>query len=553
MYNAHFKFREAPFGVTPDPQFYYTNAVYREALATLCYGIEARKGFIVVAGEVGTGKTTLLRKAMRSFESNIKVAYLCNTLVSFTELLRLILHDLGLPVSTNDKLTMISQLNEYLIEQLTAGNVVALLIDEAQDLSPEILEELRLLGNLETDKDKLLQMVLIGQPELERKLDQANLRQLKQRIALRCRLEPIGADEVGPYIDSRLQTIGHRCEELFDAEAVKKIALSSKGIPRLINIICDNALVIAYAMAEYKVCATMIDEVTNDLLINRTPTEREIWVRTLIRPAAKMDEAGAAHEEKGDLKTIEELIETESDNLAAHMDHPAIASAKDESHLRLSIGALMFVVMLTVLSVFFYSENRGKTALELASPNESPVGNGSKEIKHANLRVATVDEISSRTIPQTTTLSEPSTPEPIEKNNADTKPSLAAASKIPAANQHVGTAPLGTNGPIYVRANSLNQQKIAAGPTLGDKQSENSSPRRDDKEKTPGTGDFDVVAASFVRGKPTSNADIIATLEPGSHVNVSGRTGDYYRVRTLGNEIIYGYVHREDAFFEKPK
>jgi len=168
MYNAHFKFREAPFGVTPDPQFYYSNAVYREALATLCYGIDARKGFIVVAGEAGTGKTTLLRKAMRSFESNIKVAYICNTLVSFTELLRLILHDLGLPISTDDKLTMIGQLNEYLIEQLTARNVVALLIDEAQDLSPEILEELRLLGNLETDKDKLLQMVLIGSSVVEK-------------------------------------------------------------------------------------------------------------------------------------------------------------------------------------------------------------------------------------------------------------------------------------------------------------------------------------------------------------------------------------------------
>ncbi len=476
MYNAHFKFREAPFGVTPDPQFYYSNAVYREALATLCYGIDARKGFIVVAGEAGTGKTTLLRKAMRSFESNIKVAYICNTLVSFTELLRLILHDLGLPISTDDKLTMIGQLNEYLIEQLTAGNVVALLIDEAQDLSPEILEELRLLGNLETDKDKLLQMVLIGQPELERKLNQANLRQLKQRVALRCRLEPIGADEVGAYIDSRLQTIGHRCEDLFDPDAVKKIALSSKGIPRLINIICDNALVIAYAMAEFKVCATMIDEVTDDLLISRTPTEREIWAQTLINPTAEKEGARAVQAEERDFSTTEEPIKTKSDYFPALIDGPAIVSAKNESRVRQSIGALMIVVTLTILGVFLYSEKEGKVALELAGHDESTVGNG------------------------------------------------------------------------------LNLQKNAAGPTLGDdKQSENSGPRRDDKEKTPGTGNFDVVAASFVRGKPTSNADIIATLKPGSHVNVSGRTGDYYQVRTLGNETIHGYVHREDAFFHKRK
>jgi len=550
MYNAHFKFREAPFGVTPDPQFYYSNAVYREALATLCYGIDSRKGFVVVAGEAGTGKTTLLRKAMRSFESNIKVAYICNTLVSFTELLRLILHDLGLPISTDDKLTMIGQLNEYLIEQLTAGNVVALLIDEAQDLSPEILEELRLLGNLETDKDKLLQMVLIGQPELERKLNQANLRQLKQRVALRCRLEPIGADEVGAYIDSRLQTIGHRCEDLFDPDAVKKIALSSKGIPRLINIICDNALVIAYAMAEFKVCATMIDEVTDDLLISRTPTEREIWAQTLINPTAEKEGARAVQAEECDFSTTEEPIKTKSDYFPALIDGPAIVSAKNESRVRQSIGALMIVVTLTILGVFLYSEKEGKVALELAGHDESTVGNGGEENKYAKLRTA--DEISSRMIPQATP-PEPSTPEPVGKNNADKSPT-AADSKIAAADRQSAAAPLGTNETIYATVNNLNLQKIAAGPTLGDdKQSENSGPRRDDKEKTPGTGDFDVVAASFVRGKPTSNADIIATLKPGSHVNVSGRTGDYYQVRTLGNETIHGYVHREDAFFQKRK
>jgi hypothetical protein len=211
----------------------------------------------------------------------------------------------------------------------------------------------------------------------------------------------------------------------------------------------------------------------------------------------------------------------------------------------------MIVVMLTILGVFLYSEKQGKVAPELASHNGPAVGNGGEEIKYAKLR--TVDEISSRMIPQTT-LPEPSPPEPIAKNNPDKKSPTAADSKIPDADQHIAAAPLGTKQAVDAAENNSPARKIAIGPILtDDKQSENIRPRGDNGEKAPGTGDFDVVAASFVRGKPTSNADIIATLKPGSHVNVSGRTGDYYQVRTLGNETIHGYVHREDAFFEKRK
>ncbi len=269
MYNEYFGFTEAPFSLTPDPRFSYTNALYQEAFATLRYGIEARKGFIVITGEAGTGKTTLLRRLMQSFGRHVQTAYIYNPHVTLTELLRLILSDLGLASRTDDRLAMIAQLNEYLIKQLKHRNIVTLLVDEAQELSIEMLEEIRLLSNLETDTQKLLQIVLMGQPELERKLDEPELRQLKQRVALRCRLDPLPSNEVGEYISARLKAVGYSRKDLFHASAVEKIAVHSRGIPRIINIICDNALLIAFAASKKTVSAATIDEVARDLRLNQ--------------------------------------------------------------------------------------------------------------------------------------------------------------------------------------------------------------------------------------------------------------------------------------------
>jgi general secretion pathway protein A len=275
MYNEYFGFTEAPFSLTPDPRFSYTNALYQEAFATLRYGIEARKGFIVITGEAGTGKTTLLRRLMQSFGRHVQTAYIYNTHITLTELLRLILSDLGLANSTEDRLEMVGQLNEYLIKQLKERNIVTLLVDEAQELSIEMLEEIRLLSNLETDTQKLLQIVLMGQPELERKLDQPELRQLKQRVALRCRLDPLPGNEVGEYIVTRLKAVGYSRKDLFHSLAVEKIAAHSRGIPRLINIICDNALLIAFAASKKTVSAVTIDEVARDLRLNQQASVAE--------------------------------------------------------------------------------------------------------------------------------------------------------------------------------------------------------------------------------------------------------------------------------------
>ena len=191
-----------------------------------------------------------------------------------------------MPNSARDKQTLMAQLNDYLIEQLHKDHIVSLLVDEAQNLSDEMLEELRLLSNLETDRAKLIQIVLMGQPELERKLEQPKLRQLKQRVAVRCRLAPLRSDEVAPYINSRLQTVGYEGKELFDLGSVQKIALYSKGIPRLINAICDNALLIAYATSQSKVSAKIVDEVGRDLqLMEPSQVKRQSAKESLSRQA----------------------------------------------------------------------------------------------------------------------------------------------------------------------------------------------------------------------------------------------------------------------------
>lgn len=246
MYEQFYGFYESPFNITPDPRFLFFSNKHQEAFDHLLFGIRERKGFIQITGEVGTGKTTLCRALLEELGPTFRTALILNPCMTGPQMLRSILTELGQALPRNDRVIWLAALNQFLLDQVHAGNDVVLVIDEAQDLSPELMEQVRLLSNLETDQQKLLQIVLIGQPELRDMLDDSRLRQLRQRITVRYHLRPLSFTETQQYIGHRLEVAGANSRPTFSRWALRRIHSYSKGVPRLINAVCDKVLLCGY-------------------------------------------------------------------------------------------------------------------------------------------------------------------------------------------------------------------------------------------------------------------------------------------------------------------
>src|SRR5580692_6849212 len=265
MYKKFFGLKENPFNVNPDPRYLYLTPNTQEALACLTYGIETRKGFILLTGEVGTGKTTLINKLLEWLhQERVYTAFIFNPRLSVTQFFDFMMADFGIPCESTMKSQVLMKLNQWLLERYQAGERAVLIVDEAQNLSPQMLEEIRLLTNLETSTEKLLQIVLAGQPELEQKLNQPQMRQLRQRITLRAKTRQLTLEETRGYIQERLRIAGAENPDLFSPEAVETVHRYAKGIARVTNLLCEHALVSSFACQQNPVPAEIVEEVARD-------------------------------------------------------------------------------------------------------------------------------------------------------------------------------------------------------------------------------------------------------------------------------------------------
>ncbi|MGA2831978.1 MAG: AAA family ATPase [Terracidiphilus sp.] len=285
MYRTYFKLARNPFNLTPDPACFVPTKRHDEALAALYHGVRQHKGFVVLTGEVGTGKTLLIRCLLGLLKESkdIAYAYLFNGRLSPTEFLQYILSDFGLPATGKSKYELLLDLGRFLGSRGSMNMTTVLIVDEAHHLSADILEEVRLLSNLETTDDKLLQIVLVGQPELDQKLDSVELRQLKQRIAVRTELGALRAYETKRYIEQRLQIAGEgpHSVSLFSDEAILTVYRYSRGLPRLINTICENSLIAAYARRLSSVTPEIVRNVAKEFRLDPAPSADAEWAEEL--------------------------------------------------------------------------------------------------------------------------------------------------------------------------------------------------------------------------------------------------------------------------------
>jgi general secretion pathway protein A len=289
LYEEFFQFKEQPFSLTPDPRFIYLSPGHQEALEHMLYGVKQRRGFILVSGNIGAGKTTLTRLLIDQLEDQAQVALIFNTFLNEIELLRAINREYGLRADCSSREELVQILNSFLIRQLSSGGNAVLVIDEAQNLSVPVLEQVRMLSNLETDSRKLIQIILVGQPELAKTLSRSDLAQLNQRITVRCHLGPLSREDTVRYIHHRLSVAGPLSPARFDPKTFALIHRFSEGVPRRINALCDRALLVAFARGSHRITRAFIRqaqrELTGPVKIPGTVPSRRVTAGGLLQAA----------------------------------------------------------------------------------------------------------------------------------------------------------------------------------------------------------------------------------------------------------------------------
>jgi len=298
MYKSFFKLKSKPFDLLPNPEFLFPSKSHKRALTYLDYGIRERAGFILLTGEIGSGKTTIIRDLINKRHERVILSKIFNTQVDFDQLIAMVNDDFNLPIEGKDKIALLRDLNDFLIDQYARGNKPTLIIDEAQNLTAQLLEEIRMLSNLETDDAKLLQIILVGQPELRKTLAMPSLLQLRQRISIYCHIHPLTRQEVEEYILHRLEVAGNREAVRFSGESIDIIFTHSRGIPRLINIICDFLMLSAFAEETTDIDKEMVLDIIGDL-----DFENQYWTNGVPEKTAAEEPA----------TTIAETIRTESE------------------------------------------------------------------------------------------------------------------------------------------------------------------------------------------------------------------------------------------------
>lgn len=506
-YCKHFGFAKPPFSVTSDPQFFYSNADNEKILTALTHEIAGKGALVVVTGEPGTGKTTLLRRLNSGSADKIDYIFISVTArLSFTGVVREILGETDASSASTDRESLFKHLDDYLQERRAKDRGVALVFDEAQTINDDVLKELLLLCS---SKGKgLISIVLAGQPGLQGRL--AEHKSLKQRLTLTKRLTPLKKNDVAPYIALRLNLVGYQGEQLFDQRAIERIVASSGGIPRLINSICDSALMHAYRASEYKVTAKMIDQGAYELRlagrlpsVDQRPPAQMIQLRNLERaflgpPMEAKETVAHVEQEENEIQPTSGIDQSTSLGQRAH-------PFANIDRQRLWIGALMILAVASLIFVMFYPQQRNGTGLVVtrqennSARNADPVHPPAETTRVKNRDVA----------------KEPSQPAPASMA------SHAAADWNEKQNDLAG-AKEQIEDPTVRKAESLASDEI-----------------------------YRVTGASFVRNKPTADAEIIETLQPGIRVAILSRSGEYLRVRSLGKVKVLGFVHREDAFFER--